>query len=108
MARWWRGRGQPLHTVVAHAGAAKFRGLRFSMDACEIASLAEALAPDQLIPVHYEEWSHFQGGKEALRQALRSRRVVNVRWLPWRSPEPLSIRSQNASFPSKDSPGTRG
>jgi len=78
------------------------------MDACEIASLAEALAPDQLIPVHYEEWSHFQGGKEALRQALRSRRVVNVRWLPWRSPEPLSIRSQNASFPSKDSPGTRG
>jgi L-ascorbate metabolism protein UlaG (beta-lactamase superfamily) len=88
LGRWWSERPAP-HTVVAHAGAATFRGLRFSMDARELAQLAAVLKPTQLIPIHYEEWSHFQEGRSALEAGLRERRVQNVRWLPLRSSSAL-------------------
>ena len=89
LARWWQGRGDVPHTVIAHAGAAQIWGLRFSMNAREVAGMAAALAPKQLIPIHYGEWSHFREGQEALRKGLESREVANVRWLPLRSPERL-------------------
>ncbi|NOU28219.1 MAG: MBL fold metallo-hydrolase [Polyangiaceae bacterium] len=82
-------RFERMGTVFAHVGAARFGTsalrhlLRFSMDAVEVCTLARHLQPRQLVPIHYEGWSHFSEGRAELELALeRVPSLTQTRFLP--------------------------
>lgn len=47
-------------TAFLHLGAAGYGPLRFTMNADEGAQLGKALGAKTLIPLHYEDWTHFK------------------------------------------------
>ncbi len=73
-------------TMVLHLGSVRFRylsgWLRYSMDAREGAELVELVKPHQVVPVHYEGWSHFQQGRDAAEPIFdTSTSADRVTWL---------------------------
>ena len=73
-------------TLVIHLGSVRFRYIsgwfRYTMDAHEGAELIELVRPTNVIPVHYEGWSHFQQGRAAAEPVLaRSSYGDRVTWL---------------------------
>lgn len=73
-------------TVLLHLGAVRFRylsgGLRYTMDAKESLKLLDLLGATNVIPVHYEGWTHFkQGRAEAQRVLDASPHAGSVTWL---------------------------
>jgi len=74
-------------TVVLHLGSVQF-GLtgpvRYTMTADEGVELCGLLAPTTVLPVHYEGWSHFHQGREAIEPAFAAAPAEirdSVRWL---------------------------
>jgi hypothetical protein len=79
------GRRFRLGAALVHVGAAHFRaipGMRFTMDAGELARAARALDP-ATVPIHYEGWSHFTAGRADVEQAFtRAGLSHKLTWLP--------------------------
>lgn len=46
-------------TLFVHLGAAHYGPFRFTMDAEDGAAFAARLDPHTVIPIHYDDWSHF-------------------------------------------------
>jgi L-ascorbate metabolism protein UlaG (beta-lactamase superfamily) len=74
--------------ALMHLGAVRFPvsgPLRYSMTAREAVELCGLVRPRTAIPVHYEGWSHFRQGREAIeREFDRAPDEVrrSLRWLP--------------------------
>lgn len=71
-----------------HLGGVRFPvtgPLRYSMTAGQAVELCRVLRPRTAIPVHYEGWSHFRQGRDAI-EAEFARAPADVRarlrWLP--------------------------
>jgi len=75
-------------TALLHLGAVRFPvsgPVRYSMTAREATELCGLVRPRVAIPVHYEGWSHFRQGREAIeREFERAPEEVrrSLRWLP--------------------------
>jgi L-ascorbate metabolism protein UlaG (beta-lactamase superfamily) len=64
--------------------------LRYTMTAREAIELVELLRPATAIPIHYEGWSHFKQGRDAIEAELATVSVRDrFRWLP--IGEPLEL-----------------
>jgi L-ascorbate metabolism protein UlaG (beta-lactamase superfamily) len=60
-------------TAVVHLGGVRFPisgPLRYTMTARDAVELCSSIRPQTAIPVHYEGWSHFQEGRDAIEQEL--------------------------------------
>lgn len=73
-------------TMLLHLGAVRFRYLsgwiRYTMDAREGAELIDLVEPTNVVPVHYEGWSHFQQGRGAAEAIIgRAECADRVTWL---------------------------
>lgn len=73
-------------SVLLHLGAVKFRylsaGLRYTMDAREAVELLDLIKPTNIVPVHYEGWSHFtQDRGPAERVLAASTHADRVAWI---------------------------
>jgi len=75
----------PVGTAIVNVGAARFRPTgpaRFTMDAREAARAAREIDARQVVPIHFEGWSHFKQGRDAARQELEAAGIADrVRWL---------------------------
>jgi L-ascorbate metabolism protein UlaG (beta-lactamase superfamily) len=60
-------------TLFVHLGAAHYGPLRFTMDAEDGAAFAERLDPHTVIPIHYDDWSHFGDPPEHIVPAFTAR-----------------------------------
>ena len=75
-------------TVLLHLGGVRFPvtgPLRYTMTARDAVELCRLIRPRAMIPIHYEGWSHFREGRDAIERELASapedvRR--RFRWLP--------------------------
>jgi L-ascorbate metabolism protein UlaG (beta-lactamase superfamily) len=73
---------------VLHLGGVRFPlsgPLRYTMTAAEAVELCELIAPGTAIPLHYEGWSHFRQGRDAIEAEFASAPEgfrKSVRWLP--------------------------
>ncbi|TQM79321.1 L-ascorbate metabolism protein UlaG (beta-lactamase superfamily) [Saccharothrix saharensis] len=60
----------PVDTAVLFAGAPRFPilfdGRTIVLDSAQAAKAAEVLGARQVVPVHYDSWSHFTEGRDAL------------------------------------------
>jgi L-ascorbate metabolism protein UlaG (beta-lactamase superfamily) len=77
----------PVGTALMHLGCVRFPitgPLRYSMTAREAVELCRLLRPRTVIPVHYEGWSHFREGRDAIeREFARAPDFrEHVQWLP--------------------------
>jgi L-ascorbate metabolism protein UlaG (beta-lactamase superfamily) len=74
--------------AVLHLGGVRFPisgPLRYTMTAAEAIELYGAVAPQTVIPIHYEGWKHFRQGRGAIESEFSSapeRFRRSVRWLP--------------------------
>jgi len=82
-------------TAVLNMGAGGFAvtgSICYSMPAGEAARAAEMLAARQIVPLHYDGWTHFREGKDdivvAFEQAGLSERLI---WLPRGVSQTLSV-----------------
>ena len=75
-------------TALLHLGGVQFPvtgPLRYSMTARQAVELCRLVRPRTAIPVHYEGWSHFREGRDAIeREFARAPAEVRerLRWLP--------------------------
>jgi L-ascorbate metabolism protein UlaG (beta-lactamase superfamily) len=61
--------------ALLHLGAVRFPitgPVRYSMTAGEAVELCRLVRPRTAIPVHYEGWSHFRQGRDAIERELES------------------------------------
>jgi L-ascorbate metabolism protein UlaG (beta-lactamase superfamily) len=58
--------------------------LRYTMTARDAVELCRLVRPRTAIPIHYEGWSHFREGRDAIERELARAPDVNdrIRWLP--------------------------
>jgi L-ascorbate metabolism protein UlaG (beta-lactamase superfamily) len=62
-------------TALLHLGGVRFPvtgPLRYTMNAREAVTLCGILLPRTTIPIHYEGWSHFRQGREAIERQFAS------------------------------------
>ncbi|WP_324276343.1 MBL fold metallo-hydrolase [Blastococcus brunescens] len=85
-----------VNTALLHLGGVRFPvtgPLRYSMTARQAVELCRVLRPRTAVPVHYEGWSHFRQGREAI-EAEFARAPADVRarlrWLPLGVPVDLA------------------
>ena len=84
-------------TAVTHLGGVRFGAtgpIRYSMTASKAIELAGIIKPETLIPVHYEGWSHFREGREAIERiaSLAGEDVRRTfRFLPIGSPTQVAV-----------------
>ena len=85
-----------IDAVVLHAGAARvparFRNRALSLDSIQAAAAAAILGPAEIIPAHYDGWTHFSEGRDDLVRAFddagltaRLRPVDHGTWIPLRT-----------------------
>ena len=82
-------------TAILHLGGVQFGvtgPLRYTLTAREAVELCRLIRPRMVIPIHYEGWSHFREGREAIERELANapediRR--RFRWLPIGEPVEL-------------------
>jgi L-ascorbate metabolism protein UlaG (beta-lactamase superfamily) len=89
--RWFRGLRSalasegPLGVAIVHLGAARFwptGPARYTMDAREAAAAIREIDARTVVPIHYEGWTHFKQGREAVEDEFDRAGVVElVRWL---------------------------
>jgi L-ascorbate metabolism protein UlaG (beta-lactamase superfamily) len=78
----------PVDTALLHLGSVRFPvtgPLRYSMTASEAVELCGLLGPRTVIPVHYEGWTHFRQGRDAVERAFAAAPAEvqrSLRWLP--------------------------
>jgi L-ascorbate metabolism protein UlaG (beta-lactamase superfamily) len=74
--------------AVIHLGGVRFPltgPARYTMTAAEAIELCSLVKPHTAIPIHYEGWSHFQEGREAIERELAGAPEAvrtSFRWLP--------------------------
>ncbi len=73
-------------TMLLHLGSVRFRYLsgwfRYTMDAREGAELIGLVKPANVVPVHYEGWSHFQQDRGPAEQVLNTSPYADrITWL---------------------------
>ena len=73
-------------TTILHLGAVRFPvtgPLRYTLTAREAVELCRIIRP-LVIPIHYEGWSHFREGREAIERELERAPDIRgcFRWLP--------------------------
>jgi len=73
-------------TLLIHLGSVRFRylsgWLRYTMDAREGVELIDLVAPANVVPVHYEGWSHFQQDRGAAEPILATSKYADrITWL---------------------------
>jgi L-ascorbate metabolism protein UlaG (beta-lactamase superfamily) len=74
--------------ALLHVGGVRFPvsgPLRYTMTGREAVELCDALGPRVAIPIHYEGWSHFREGRDAVERAFAAAPDgvrASVRWLP--------------------------
>jgi L-ascorbate metabolism protein UlaG (beta-lactamase superfamily) len=84
-----------IDAVVLHAGAARvparFRNRALSLDSIRAAAAAAILGPAEIIPAHYDGWTHFSEGRDDLVRAFddagltaRLRLADHGTWIPLR------------------------
>lgn len=74
-----------IDTAVLHLGGVRFPitgPLRYTMTAADAVELCRLLQPRTVVPIHYEGWSHFKQGRDAIEAVLAYAPEVAVRWLP--------------------------
>ena len=82
--------------ALLHLGAVRFPitgPVRYTMTARDAVELCPLLSPRVVIPIHYEGWSHFHEGREAIERAFSSApRDIRqgLRWLPIGTPTELA------------------
>jgi L-ascorbate metabolism protein UlaG (beta-lactamase superfamily) len=85
----------PIGTAIVNVGAARFAPTgpaRFTMDAREAARAARELGAAQVIPIHFEGWSHFKQGREAARREFDAAGIADrVRWLEQGEPTAVEL-----------------
>jgi L-ascorbate metabolism protein UlaG (beta-lactamase superfamily) len=75
-------------TAILHLGGVQFPvtgPVRYTMTARDAIELCGLLRPRTVIPVHYEGWSHFKEGRDAIERELAAAPAElrdSVRWLP--------------------------
>jgi len=75
-------------TALLHLGGVQFPvtgPLRYTMTARDAVELCRLVRPRTAIPIHYEGWTHFREGREAIeRELARAPEDIRnrVRWLP--------------------------
>jgi L-ascorbate metabolism protein UlaG (beta-lactamase superfamily) len=75
-------------TMLLHLGAVRFGvtgPVRYTMTAREGVSLCQLARPRTVLPVHYEGWSHFREGRNAIEEAFAAAPAGvrdSLRWLP--------------------------
>lgn len=65
----------PVSVAVLHLGGVRFPisgPLRYTMTVDDAVELCGRLGPRTVVPVHYEGWSHFPEGREAIEARLRT------------------------------------
>jgi L-ascorbate metabolism protein UlaG (beta-lactamase superfamily) len=81
--------------AILHLGGVRFPvtgPLRYTMTASEAIELVGLLKPDVAIPIHYEGWSHFKQGREAVEADLATAPAEvrdRFRWVPIGEPVEL-------------------
>ena len=85
----------PVDVALLHLGSVQFGitgPLRYTLTARECVELCRLIRPRGVIPVHYEGWSHFREGRDAVERAfarapddMRER----IRWLPIGIPQEI-------------------
>ncbi|HZI10720.1 MAG TPA: MBL fold metallo-hydrolase [Myxococcus sp.] len=74
-----------IHTAFLHLGNVGFPisgPLRYTFDAREAVTAAQALGASQVVPVHYDGWTHFrQKPEEAMRVFTEAGLGGRVKWL---------------------------
>ena len=84
-------------TAVLHLGGVRFPvtgPLRYTMTAREAVELCGVVRPHTVIPIHYEGWSHFREGRDAIERELeRAPEEVRakIRWLAIGVPEEIGV-----------------
>jgi L-ascorbate metabolism protein UlaG (beta-lactamase superfamily) len=71
--------------AVLHLGGVRFPitgPLRYTMTAKEAVELCRLVRPRTAIPIHYEGWSHFREGREAVEREFAKAPDVRLQWLP--------------------------
>jgi L-ascorbate metabolism protein UlaG (beta-lactamase superfamily) len=77
-----------IDVAILHLGGVQFPvtgPLRYTMTAREAIELVALLKPDVAIPIHYEGWSHFKQGREAIEADLATAPPAirdRFRWVP--------------------------
>ena len=74
-------------TALLHLGGVRFPvtgPVRYSMTARQAVELCRLLRPRTAIPVHYEGWSHFRQGRDAVEAEFgrAPAEAHRLRWLP--------------------------
>jgi len=82
-------------TALLHLGSVQFGitgPIKYTMTARDAVELCRQLAPETVIPVHYEGWSHFHQQREAIEKELAAAPADIVRRFSW-APlgEPIDI-----------------
>ena len=86
-----------IDTAVLHLGGVQFPvtgPVRYSMTAKDAVELCGLIRPRIAIPVHYEGWTHFKQGREAIERELeRASDDIRrrFRWLPISAPVELAV-----------------
>ncbi|MEG3636337.1 MBL fold metallo-hydrolase [Micromonospora palythoicola] len=76
-------------TVVLHLGAVRFGrtgALRYTMTAAEGVELCGLVGARSVLPVHYEGWSHFSEGRQAVEAAFAAAPAAVRASLHWLTP----------------------
>jgi L-ascorbate metabolism protein UlaG (beta-lactamase superfamily) len=80
-------------TALLHLGGVRFPvtgPLRYTMTAQEAVELCSLIHPRTVIPIHYEGWTHFRQGRDAIEREFADAPEEfreSVRWLPIGTPE---------------------
>ena len=82
--------------ALLHLGAVRFPitgPVRYSMTARDAVEMCRALQPATVVPVHYEGWSHFSQGRDAVERELAASADVRgqVRWLTPGTPTEITV-----------------
>jgi L-ascorbate metabolism protein UlaG (beta-lactamase superfamily) len=84
-------------TALLHLGGVRFPvtgPLRYSMTGRQAVELCRLLRPRTAIPVHYEGWSHFREGRDAIEEEFARAPAdvrARLRWLPLGAPVDLEV-----------------
>jgi L-ascorbate metabolism protein UlaG (beta-lactamase superfamily) len=84
-----------IDVALLHLGGVQFPvtgPLRYTLTAHGAIELVELLAPKLVVPIHYEGWSHFKQGREAIEAELATAPAAvrdRFRWVPIGEPVEL-------------------
>ena len=71
--------------MIVHVGSVRFPvtgPVEYTMTAQEAIELCQLLGPNTAVPVHYEGWSHFKQGRQAIeRELTNAPPEITSRWV---------------------------